>query len=141
VLKAYGIGQKGKKPGQALTDALNDLGFRWPARRFAEAHRGRTHMYEFDWRSPMFGGALGACHGLELPFVFDTLETATGPEGLAGTAPPQSLANSVHRLWVDFATDGRLPWPEFDAETRQVYQLFEGVAKHEPPMPAAPFSR
>ena len=48
VLKASGMGT-GKAPGQALTDAMNDLVFRWPARRFAAEHRGRTHMYEFDW--------------------------------------------------------------------------------------------
>ena len=30
-------------------------------------------MYEFAWRSPQFGGRLGACHALEIPFVFDTL--------------------------------------------------------------------
>lgn len=138
VLKAYGLGS-GKKPGQALTDAMNDLVFRWPARRFAETHRGRTHMYEFDWRSPALGGELGASHGMELPFVFDTLATVTGERGLAGKNPPQELADRVHALWVRFATDGHLPWPEFDAESRQVFRLVEGVAPHEPPMPAAPF--
>ncbi|MFD2500724.1 carboxylesterase family protein [Rhizorhabdus histidinilytica] len=84
VLKAYGLGQRDVSAGQALTDAMNDLVFRWPARRFAEEHRGRTHMYEFDWRSPAFRGELGACHGLELPFMFDTLAVATGPQGLVG---------------------------------------------------------
>lgn len=139
VLKTYGLGGKGKKPGQALTDAMTDFVFRWPARRFAEEHRGRTHFYEFEWRSPTFGGGLGACHGMELPFVFDTLPTVTGDDGLAGTSPPQDLADRVHRIWVDFARDGSLNWPEFDRETRQVYRLAAAEAVHEPPMPAAPF--
>jgi len=139
VLKAYGLGAKGKKPGQALADAMNDLVFRWPARRFAEEHRGRTHFYEFDWRSPAFGGELGASHGMELPFVFDTLDSVTGEQGLVGSAPPQPLADRVHRLWARFAADGRLPWPEFDRETRQVYRLEKGEAVREPPMPAARF--
>jgi para-nitrobenzyl esterase len=26
----------------------------------------------FSWRTPVLGGPLGACHGLELPFVFET---------------------------------------------------------------------
>lgn len=139
-LKAYGIGLKGRQAGHALTDAMNDLVFRWPARRFAEEHRGRTHMYEFEWRSPMFGGELGACHGIELPFVFKTLETMTGPEGLCGPVPPpQALAERVHDLWVGFARDGSLPWSEFDRETRQVFQLEKGEAVYEPVMPAAPF--
>ncbi|MBY8823871.1 carboxylesterase family protein [Sphingomonas colocasiae] len=139
LLKAYGMGRAGVKPGQALTDALNDLVFRWPARRFAKAHRGRAHLYEFDWRSPAFGGELGAAHGMEMPFVFDTLETTTGPQGLTGEAPPQDLAARIHALWVGFATDGRLPWAEFDGETRHVYSLSAGAARFEPVMPAAPF--
>lgn len=130
----------GKTPGQALTDAMNDLVFRWPARRFAEEHRGRTHMYELDWRSPAFGGELGACHGMELPFVFDTLASVTGPGGLAGESPPQELATRVHRLWVNYARDGSLPWDEFQRDTRLVYQLDQGTAVSEPVMPAAPHS-
>jgi para-nitrobenzyl esterase len=137
-LLAYGYKQKGVRPGQALTDAMNDLVFRWPARQYAAAHQGRTWMYEFDWRSPACGGELGTCHGIELPFVFKTLATATGPKGLAGEAPPQELAERVHKIWVDFARDGALPWTEFGAD-RQVYQLERGEAMHEPVMPAAAF--
>lgn len=139
LLKAYGVGAKGVTPGQAFCDASTDLVFRWPARQFAAAHQGRTHMYEFDWRSPACDGALGAAHAMEVPFVFDALDTATGPQGIAGTAPPQALATRIHDLWVGFATDGTLPWPEFDADSRQVYQLAKGEAVHEPVMPVAPF--
>lgn len=138
-LKAYGMG---KRPaGDVFADATTDLVFRWPARVYAAAHRGKTHLYEFDWRSPMFEGRLGAAHGMELPFVFDTLAVATGPDGLAGSAPPQELADRIHAMWVRFATDGSLPWPEFNAETRQVYQLEKGVTVTEPVMPAAEFLR
>jgi len=143
LLKAYGMGRKGVKPGHAFTDAAHDLVFRWPARRFAEEHRGRTHMYEFEWGSPLFAkpgsGGLGAAHAMELPFVFDTLAAATGPEGLCGEAPPQELADRVHRIWVDFARDGTLPWPEFTREQRHVYQLARGEAIEEAPFPIAPF--
>ncbi|BBF71671.1 carboxylesterase/lipase family protein [Sphingomonas bisphenolicum] len=143
LLKAYGMGAEGVKPGHAFTDALHDLVFRWPARRFAEEHRGRTHMYEFAWRSPLFGGprsdGLGAAHAMELPFVFDTLASVTGPQGLCGEAPPQALADRVHRIWVDFATDGRLPWDAFTRDNRLVYRLAEGAAAYEPPMPCAPY--
>ncbi|HVJ71099.1 MAG TPA: carboxylesterase family protein [Sphingomicrobium sp.] len=134
-LKTYGLGSK--KAGQALTDAMSDLVFRWPARRFAEEHQGRTHVYEFDWRSPACGGELGACHGMELPFVFKTLDRATGPTGLAGEDPPQAMADRIHQLWVDFATDGTLPWPEFDREQRHVHLLGSDETIQEQVMPAA----
>ena len=137
VLRAYGAGKK--KGGRALTEALTDLVFRWPARRFAEEHQGRTHVYELEWRSPAFAGELGAAHAVENPFVFDTLAVASGPQGLLGEHPPQELATRIHRLWIDFARDGSLPWAPFDRETRQVYRLAAEEAVHEPPMPAAPF--
>lgn len=138
VLKAYGLG-RGRRAGRALTDALTDLVFRWPARRFAEEHQGRTHVYEFEWRSPAFDGQLGAAHAVDVPFVFDTLAAATGPEGVCGGDPPQELARRIHDLWIEFAKTGALPWASFDRSTRQVYRLEAGTASYEAPMPAAAF--
>jgi para-nitrobenzyl esterase len=95
-------------------------------------------MYEFDWRSPACDGELGACHGIEMPFVFKTLPSVTGPQGLAGMDPPQALADRVHDLWAGFARTGAMPWPEFGGY-RMVYQVTRGEALHEPVMPAAAF--
>lgn len=136
ILKAYGIDDRTKRPGDAFTEALTDLVFRLPARRFAAAHRGRTHAYDFSWRSGAYGGELGACHAIELPFVFDTLHTVGGPRGMAGAAPPQELAHRMNKLWIEFARTGALPWPEYDAASRIVYDPATGVAAAEPPMPA-----
>lgn len=138
-LKAYGLGEKGVSAGDAMTLAMTDLVFRWPARRFAEAHQGRTWVYEMEWRSPAAGGTLGACHGIELPFVFDTLASVTGPEGFAGEAPPQELATRVHALWAGFARDGELPWAEYEADNRMVHELDSGRTVEEPVMPAQRF--
>ncbi|MEJ6011553.1 carboxylesterase/lipase family protein [Novosphingobium aquae] len=137
VLAAYGLGRKGVSVGDAFTRALTDLVFRWPARQYAAAHQGKCWMYELDWRSPACGGELGACHGMELPFVFKTLPLATGAAGLAGENPPAELAERVHALWVGFARDGSLPWRPYDVTTRQVFQLDRGEAISEPVMPAA----
>lgn len=135
VLRAYRRANPKARPGEVLARAMDDLVFRQPARAYAAAHRGRTHVYEFDWRSPAFGGRLGACHALELPFAFDTLASCAGTRGITGEAPPQALADRVHRLWVDFVRGGALPWPEYDAETRQVYSLSRGEVAGEPPPP------
>jgi para-nitrobenzyl esterase len=138
-LRAYGLDEKGARPGEVLTRALTDLMFRWMTRRTAELHRGPTHVYEFEWQSPAFGGRLGAAHAVELPFVFDTLACASGPNALLGEHPPQALADSIHALWIRFAIDGSLPWPEYEPGTRMVYSLIRQVAEHEPVMPAAEF--
>jgi para-nitrobenzyl esterase len=78
--------------------------FRAPAARMAAAlarHRpADTYLYEFHWApatSPM-----GACHGLELPFVFDRVR----PRLLYGSNPPQALGDAMHRAWTAFVRTG-----------------------------------
>ncbi len=123
VLAAFGRNDPEVSAGDAFAEAMHDLVFRAPARKLALAHRGTTHVYEFGWHSSACKGEMGACHGLELPFVFNRLSTCTGPQGIAGENPPQELADSIHKMWVQFAKDGRLPWPEFGDEQRAVYAL------------------
>jgi para-nitrobenzyl esterase len=130
---------KGRKPGEVMTRAMSDLVFRYPARRFAAAHRGKTHLYDFAWRSPACDGELGACHAVEMPFVFNNLAACSGPQGLLGEAPPQALADSVHAVWAGFAKTGALPWPEYNATSRLVYALAEGSVDADPVMPLASF--
>ena len=113
VLAAYGLGDGVITPGLALARALTDLAFRCPARRLADRHPGRTYSFDFRWPSPLRHGRLGACHGLELPFVFDTLHTAGGPTGLVGDTPPGQIGALMRRAWVDFATTGDPGWPEY----------------------------
>jgi para-nitrobenzyl esterase len=136
-LQAYGWGNG--KAGFVFTEAMSDLVFRWPARRYGEEHQGRTHVYEFDWHSPACDGQLGACHAVEVPFVFKTLKVASGPKGIVGEDPPMELADRVHKTWVDFAADGILPWPEFDRDNRYVHLLNANETIMEAPMPAAAF--
>lgn len=138
ILKAYGINDRNKRPGDAFTEALTDLVFRLPARRFAQAHRGRTHVYEFAWRSSAYDQQLGACHAMELPFVFDTLSTVNGAKGLAGGAPPQELATKLNKIWADFAKTGALPWPAYD-EQRFACTLDTGAVAPEQPFIAERF--
>jgi carboxylesterase type B len=112
-------------PGDLLAAALTDWYWRTPAIRLAEAHAKHgagTYMYEFAWRSPQFEGRLGACHALEIPFVFDTLGQGTEP--LWGPNPPQQLADTMHAAWVAFATNGRCSWPRYDT-TRRATMRFD----------------
>lgn len=105
-----------RSPGGTMSAIMTDYHFRIPAIRLAEGHGGRSHLYEFAWRSPLFEGRLGACHALELPFVFDTLEVDDVGALYAGA--PQSVATVMHKAWVDFATSGDPGWPAYDATTR-----------------------
>jgi para-nitrobenzyl esterase len=62
-----------------------------------------TYDYEFAWPSPVNG--LGACHSLEISFVFDNL-SAEGAELALGQAPPAELADRMHAARIAFARDG-----------------------------------
>ena len=72
-------------------------------------------MYEFAWRSPVANGMFGACHALEIPFVFDMLDHGSSQlvGHLLGDSPPQGLASAMHAAWVSFMTGGDPGWPEY----------------------------
>lgn len=115
VLHAYGLGS-GSPAGEVLVAALTDLVFRDGVRDLAEHHTGRTFRYEFEWGSPLLDGSLGACHGLELPFVFGALDALSGPRGLLGENPPHELATELNGAWYRFATTGSPGWAEYTGE-------------------------
>ncbi|MGH8995376.1 MAG: carboxylesterase/lipase family protein [Acidimicrobiales bacterium] len=106
-------------PAEAVGQALTDRTFRRPAVRVAEARIGGpapTFHYEFQWRTPALGG-LGSVHCLDLPFVFDVLDD-DHVKVVAGDAPPQELADTMHRAWVSFVTDLDPGWAAYDAAAR-----------------------
>ncbi|MFJ2257041.1 carboxylesterase family protein [Streptomyces sp. NPDC087844] len=93
--------------GQLVTDFL----LRVPLHRLADAHRARSHVYEFAWPSNVPG--LGACHALEPGFVFDTTDVPETAK-LAGPGAPRSLADEMHSAWVRFAVMGDPGRPAWD---------------------------
>ena len=96
----------------AQTEFLNDLLFRGPAIQMASSHTGKTYMYY--WNIPVysavsdyFGANIGACHGSELPYVFD-IPGSLVPEAVLKSEQGQALSKLVQNMWVDFAKDGEL---------------------------------
>ncbi|MYX16649.1 carboxylesterase family protein [Streptomyces sp. SID8374] len=113
--RTYRANRPDATPGELLGALATDLLLRVPLNRLADARAGApgsTYVYEFGWPSPV--QRLGACHALELGFVFDTL---AHPDTVALTGPdaPQELADAMHRAWVEFATTGDPGWPSWDA--------------------------
>jgi para-nitrobenzyl esterase len=122
-LAAYRAASPGAPPGVLLAEVMTDWFYRIPAVRLAEAVPG-SHVYEFGWESPVDG--LGACHGLELPFVFDTLDDPDAA-ALTGPAAPRALAAAMHRAWVAFATTGDPGWPAHTGQRRAVARFGTGT--------------
>ncbi len=105
----------------------SDWLFRMPSVLLARAQLaagGAAHVYELTWPAPGLGGALGACHGLDVPLVFGNL-TAGQPAMLIGEPGPEaeSLSTQLRRAWVDFATTGDPGWPTFDAGATRVFDV------------------
>ena len=95
-----------------------DIRFRLPTLRLLEAHyrAGRAAFnYLFDWRSPAKNGIYGACHGLEIGFVFGTYSEDFGGVGQQA----ERLSNQLQDAWVAFARTGNPScdslgeWPEY----------------------------
>ena len=114
-IERYAANRPEASPGDTACAILTDAAFRVPSVRLAAAHHaagGTVHAFEFGWPTGVLG--LGACHALELPFVFDTLNGGTT---MTGEAAPQRIADEMHRAWVAFGRDrspGWRPWTPED---------------------------
>ncbi|MDQ6697013.1 MAG: carboxylesterase/lipase family protein [Actinomycetota bacterium] len=118
---------------KVLSAVLTDHTFRMPAIRLAEAqaaHQPSVRMYLFTFATEALGGALGACHALEVPFVWDNLD-AQGAALFVGDVGPgqRALAARMADAWVSFARDGHpvvdgLPvWPAYDTAGRSTVRF------------------
>jgi carboxylesterase type B len=110
----------------------SDRFFHAPAARLLDVHSARarsSYAYLFSWAPPFAKRPVGACHGMELPFVFGAvLEPWLRP--WLGAAPGvRKLSHRMQEAWLSFAKTGHpghpgLPyWPKYDAQKRQAMQL------------------
>ena len=108
-------------PDADVTDLFIAIQSDWfcvvPTILYVEARQqagSESNVYEFAWRPSTYEGRLGACHTIEIPFVFDTLEDPWGIE-LRGTDAPQSLSDEAHAAWVAFVSTGDPGWAAYGA--------------------------
>jgi para-nitrobenzyl esterase len=127
VLDVYRSARPAADPDALLCAVMTDHVFRQPAIRLAEAqlaHTPEVSMYRFDLASSAMGGALGACHAIDVPFVFDNLDRG-GVEMLLGGIDDDTrrLAGRTAQAWTGMAVSGRpahddLHWPTYDLDER-----------------------
>ncbi|MGX1851739.1 carboxylesterase/lipase family protein [Streptomyces sp. NPDC055299] len=130
-LAAYRADEPTLSPGQ-LAGRLISGAFTHGSRLLTDAHarhrRARTFAYEFAWRSAAFNGTLGACHCVELPFVFHRTDIPSlyGDTALLGPGrPPGGLADRVHGAWLNFLHHGDPGWTPYDTSTRTAVLIDE----------------
>lgn len=105
LLAAYAQGSPFERWNQIQTARV----FALPADRLAlaqRAHEPRVYVYRFDWKSPFMGGMFGACHALELGFMWGT-HTIKMANKFFGTGPDaERLATTMMDAWAAFAANG-----------------------------------
>ncbi|WP_346133032.1 carboxylesterase/lipase family protein [Lentzea roselyniae] len=109
-------------PEELYDLVCSDWLFRMPSLRLAEAQAaagGRAHLYVLAWPAPGMGGALGACHGLDVPLMFGNLDRGQ-PAMLIGDVTPEAeqLSDRMRGAWTAFATGRDLGWPAYDSADR-----------------------
>ena len=137
------------------TAVLTDIMFRIPATRLVEAQTAQgvpAYHYLFTWTNPN-PNPLGACHALEIGFVFGTHEPVfcgTGPEA-------DRLSLCIQDAWLNFARTGDPSgecmgvWPAYGAARNtmllgreshvevapydDVRALFDGIEIKKSPLP------
>jgi para-nitrobenzyl esterase len=137
---------------RALPDAADDelwtaLGtdavFRIPAIRLLERQSAQgtpCWSYLFSVRSTAFGGALGSCHALDIPFVFDILDRP-GVDLFVGTPPGgPAVAHAMHASWGSFARSGSpaspglAEWAAYDTDRRVTMEFGERIGPVDDPL-------
>jgi para-nitrobenzyl esterase len=106
-------------PGELLETVGSDALFRMPSLQLARANRaagGTSYLFELCLESPAMGGALGACHSLDVPLAFGSLDSPNGKAMLGDEPSPAAVTVSaqLQRAWVEFAMTGDPGWTAYD---------------------------
>ena len=124
VLDVYRSHRDDHNSGQLFSAIRTDAVFRRPAHRLADArwaHGHQSFMHWFTFPTPVFGGVLGSCHALDIPFALANLDR-TGVELFTGTDERRAgLAATFAGAVSAFARKGDPGWATWD--DRRVTQV------------------
>jgi para-nitrobenzyl esterase len=110
----------GRRAHEVLTARVTERVFAAPAAKLADAQASAgaaVYRYRLDWAPPL--GGFGACHTIDLPFVFGVREAWSRAPMLGGVAweTVDVLGDAMRAAWTSFARhgdpsrDSGVPWP------------------------------
>ena len=112
-----------------LTELYNELLFRIPALKQAELHSANGNaVYNYYWTMPGEDETIGACHAIELTYVFNNPKVTI----YNGDIYNRELAGTVQDMWVNFARMGdpsteAITWQPYNTQTRMTMVLGENI--------------
>lgn len=134
-----GLSSRGIEPTvpEVFMAIQTDRIFRMPALRLLEQqqpHNADVYAYLFDWKSPAARGVMGACHAVELAYVFGT-NTKPGAAQFYGQGPAaNTLASATMDAWAAFARNGNPGWTAYDTSSRATKILAENCRVDNAPL-------
>ena len=113
-----------------LTEWYNELLFRVPSLELLERHKGKD--YNYYWTMPCADETIGACHAVELAYVFRNPQA----DMYTGGVYNERLADTVQEMWVNFARTGdpgteEYPWEPYTRDSRMTMVLGEEIGMTE----------
>jgi para-nitrobenzyl esterase len=137
IVDSYRRARPDDSPRDIVLAITTDQAMRIPslvmADRKVAQHAAPVFVYLFTWETPVLEGRLKSPHALEIPFVFDTLDSS----GLPGDSPTRfPLADKMSRTWIAFARGGNpnnpaIPeWPAYSVEKRST-MIFDNTCRVE----------
>jgi para-nitrobenzyl esterase len=126
LIDAYRSTRPGASPGKIFVAIHSDHMYRRSVIRAAELKAAQgaapAYLYHMTWKTKVLDGLLGTPHTMCIPFVFGTVDFASG---LTGTGPERyALMERMMDAWIAFARTGSpnhkgLPeWKPYSAAER-----------------------
>ncbi len=113
----------GEPPHLLVARRLSALMFEQPSRHILELAAQRTPnvwAYEFQQPTEVLGGILGACHSLELAYVFGTVDRIP----LTGRNIDRlEVSRQMMHAWAAFARNGDPGWERWTASSGTVHRF------------------
>ncbi|MFG2226602.1 carboxylesterase/lipase family protein [Streptomyces sp. NPDC048644] len=115
---AYRAAHPRATPEELLETVYSDSTFRMPSLLLAEANAaagGSSFLFELHLASPVLGGIMGACHSLDVPLAFGTMDSSTGKQLFGDQPAPEAVVVSreLQQAWVRFVTSGSPGWAAY----------------------------
>lgn len=98
-----------------IIEFYNEMMFRLPAMKQVRLHsKNGGKVYNYYWTIPSALKFRGACHAVELAYVFGNIDDTI----YTGKKPDKNVSDQVMRMWINFAktgdpSDGVVNWRPF----------------------------
>ncbi len=144
VVESY-LAEVGVNGTDVFAGVATDAVMRLPLEDFIDAYAeltGPVYAYSFAWRAAAGEHDPGACHAIDLPFSFGTLDRAGWDVFTGADDDAQRLSAAVRSAWASFARTGtpEVPgrsWPEYRPPDRDTLILGRRIDVTRDPLAAA----